>query len=304
MMEIYLSYIQNVRKLSDATVISYRKDLTVWFDYLQEWEISDLEIDKQIARSFIGQLSREGLASSSINRKISALKGYYDFLIKRKESPYNPFAGIKSMKLNRTLPVHLSDNEITKLVALTGDDFQGLRDRLLFELLYSTGCRVSEICNMKCHDLLKSSPIVRGKGGKDRWVFVGSEARKALNDYLPLRKERLKEKNNDSLILDTMGKAITARGIYYIIEKYILKAGLSKKVSPHTFRHSFATGMVNEGADIRVVQELLGHASISTTQIYTHTGIERLKKVYRKSHPHGKKKAPVGKSKMKIGESL
>ena len=289
MMEKYLKYIQNIRKLSDATVISYKKDLTVWFDYLEEWEILPKDVDKQIARSFIGQLSRDGLASSSINRKISALKGYYDFLIKRKETPYNPFAGIKSMKLNRTLPVHLTDQEISTLTALTGDDFQGLRDRLLFELLYSTGCRVSEICNMKCQDLLKSSPIVRGKGGKDRWVFVGSEARKALSDYLPYRNIRLKEKNNNYLILDTMGKAITARGIYYIIEKYIIRAGLSKKVSPHTFRHSFATGMVNEGADIRIVQELLGHSSISTTQIYTHTGIERLKQVYRKSHPHGKK---------------
>lgn len=290
MMDTYLKYIQNVRKLSDATIISYRKDLSVWFDYLKEWELLEREIDKQIARSFIGQLSREGLASSSINRKISALKGYYDFLIKRKMSPYNPFAGIKSMKLNRTLPVHLTDSEISELITLTGEDFQGTRDQLIFELLYSTGCRVSEICNMKCHDLLKSDPIVRGKGGKDRWVFVGCEARKALKEYLPLRGVRVRDKNNDFLILDAAGKTITARGIYYIIEKYILKSGFSKKVSPHTFRHSFATGLVNEGADIRVVQELLGHSSISTTQIYTHTGIEKLKQVYRKSHPHGKKK--------------
>jgi site-specific recombinase XerD len=302
MMDTYLKYIQNVRKLSDATVISYRKDLKVWFEYLQKWEIPESDVDVQIARSFIGQLSREGLASSSINRKISSLKGYYDFLIKRKESPYNPFAGIKSMKLNRTLPVHLSDQEISRLIALTGDDFKGVRDRLIFELLYSTGCRVSEICNMDCQDLLKSNPVVRGKGGKDRWVFIGSEARKALKDYLPLRKVKVQEKKDDSLILDAMGKAITARGIYYIIEKYIVKSGMSKKVSPHTFRHSFATGMVNEGADIRIVQELLGHSSISTTQIYTHTGIERLKQVYRKSHPHGKKN--TGDKVIKIGESL
>lgn len=303
MMNTYLTYIQNVRKLSDATVISYRKDLTVWFDYLEKWEVAASDIDQQIARSFIGQLSRDGLASSSINRKISALKGFYDFLIKRKESPYNPFAGIKSMKLNRTLPVHLTDQEISRLVELTGNDFKGVRDRMIFELLYSTGCRVSEICNMDCQDLLKSNPMVRGKGGKDRWVFVGSEARKALKEYLPLRTIRLKEKNNDTLILDAMGKSITARGIYYIIERYIVESGLSKKVSPHTFRHSFATEMVNEGADIRVVQELLGHASISTTQIYTHTGIERLKQVYRKSHPHGRKQ-PLKESTFKIGDPL
>ena len=295
MMEVYLEYIKNVRMLSEATVISYRKDLTVWFDYLDRWEITGKEIDKQITRSFIGELSRQGLASSSINRKISALKGYYDFLIKRKKSPYNPFAGIKSLKLNRTLPVHLTDREIGRLIALTGDDFIGVRDRVIFELLYSTGCRVSEICSMKCSDLLKSDPVVRGKGGKDRWVFVGSEARTALADYFPLRKSRLEDKNDDSLILDAVGKAITSRGIYFIIENYVINAGLSKKVSPHTCRHSFATGMINEGADIRVVQELLGHASISTTQIYTHTGIERLKQVYRRSHPHGKKE---------IGENL
>jgi len=288
MMEEYLKYLENVRKLSEATLTSYRKDLTVWFDYLEEWEIASGDVDKNIARSFIGQLSRDGLASSSINRKISSLKGYYDFLIKREASPYNPFAGIKSMKLNRTLPVHLSDREISRLIELTEEDFSGTRDRLLFELLYSTGCRVSEICNMKCNDLMNSHPVVRGKGGKDRWVFVGREARKALADYLPLRQERANDKKKDSLILDAAGNPITARGIYYIIEKYTLKAGFPKKVTPHTFRHSFATGLVNEGADIRVVQELLGHASISTTQIYTHTGIERLKQVYRRSHPHGR----------------
>ncbi|MCP4295561.1 MAG: tyrosine-type recombinase/integrase [Proteobacteria bacterium] len=303
MIEEYIDYISNIRKLSEATLVSYRKDLTVWFDYLDKWEIDSSGIDKHIARSFIGQLSRDGLASSSINRKISAMKGYYDYLIKRDKMPYNPFAGIKSMKLNRTLPVHLSDQEIGKLIALTGDDFTGVRDRLIFELLYSTGCRVSEICSMTCRDLLKSNPVVRGKGGKDRWVFVGGEARKAFTEYLVFRKKRLKDKNNDSLILDSAGKTITSRGIYFIIEGYVLKAGLSKKVSPHTFRHSFATGLVNEGADIRVVQELLGHSSISTTQIYTHTGIERLKQVYRRSHPHGKKKNP-GVEKSKIGENL
>lgn len=289
MMETYLQYLKNIKKLSEATLISYRKDLTVWFAFLREWEIPEGDIDKNIARSFIGQLSRDGLASSSINRKISSLKGYYDYLMRKKTVTYNPFAAIKSMKLNRTLPVHLSDSEIGKLIELTGDDFSGTRDRLLFELLYSTGCRVSEICNMKCHDLESSHPVVRGKGGKDRWVFVGREARKALVDYLPLRRENNKDKKNDILILDAAGKPITARGIYYIIEKYTLEAGFPKKVTPHTFRHSFATGLVNEGADIRVVQELLGHASLSTTQIYTHTGIERLKQVYRRSHPHGKK---------------
>jgi len=303
MMETYLEYIKNIRKLSLATIISYRKDLSVWFEYLNKWEIDEKAIDKQVTRSFIGELSRQGLASSSINRKISALKGYYDFLIKRKSILYNPFAGIKSMKLNRTLPVHLTDQEISRLIALTGDNFIGVRDRLILELLYSTGCRVSEICSMKCTDLLKSNPIVRGKGGKDRWVFVGSEARKALAEYLPLRNIRKKDGNNDFLILDAVGKPITSRGIYFIIENYVLKAGLSKKVSPHTFRHSFATGMMNEGADIRVVQELLGHSSISTTQIYTHTGIERLKQVYRKSHPHGKKKV-MKKSTAVIGENL
>ncbi|MCP4136495.1 MAG: tyrosine-type recombinase/integrase [bacterium] len=303
MIDTYLDYIKNIRKLSDATVVSYRKDLSVWFGYLERWEIDEAEIDKQIARSFVGELSRQGMASSSINRKISALKGFYDFLIKRGKSPYNPFAGIKSMKLNRTLPVHLTDQEIGVLIGLTKNDFIGLRDCLIFELLYSTGCRVSEICGMSCSDLLKSNPVVRGKGGKDRWIFVGREARKALNDYLPIRKVRLRKKDDDSLLLDILGKPITARGIYYIIENYIKKAGFSKKVSPHTFRHSFATGLVNEGADIRVVQELLGHSSISTTQIYTHTGIERLKQVYRKSHPHGKKKKEE-KSKVIIGENL
>jgi site-specific recombinase XerD len=173
-----------------------------------------------------------------------------------------------------------------------GEDFTAHRDRSLFEMLYSTGCRVSELCHLSVQSVDRNRILIRGKGGKERYVFIGEKARIALNDYLPLRKARLVQKGLQditALILDERGQGLTTRGVYYLLQKYMRKSGLNRKIGPHAFRHAFATEILNEGADIRVVQELLGHASLSTTQVYTHTGIERIRKVYRNAHPHGKR---------------
>jgi len=174
------------------------------------------------------------------------------------------------------------------------DSFWGLRDRVILELLYSTGCRISEIVDLDITevDFKGGNALIRGKGGRERLVFIGGPAMDVLKQYAALRDRYVRSQDNDAaraLILNKQGWRITARGIAYIIAKYVQQAGIAKRISPHTFRHTFATHLLDRGADIRMVQEMLGHSNLSTTQIYTHVGIDRLKKVYEKAHPHAKK---------------
>ncbi len=292
--EEYLNYLKNLRNYSSATVKAYSEDLQKFEAYLNAEGLDSDEPGTTAARRFISGLSADGMSKTSVNRIMSSLKGYYRYLIKRGYTDVNPFENIRSLKKNRTLPEYLFEAEIDSLLKLPGNDFAGLRDRFILELLYSTGCRVSEVSGAGLSDLdIKSKTLrVCGKGGKERIVYLGNEAMKALAGYLPLRNIRADKTDQDALnalLINVRGRRITQRGIALIIEKYIKVSGISKKVSPHTFRHSFATHLVDHGADIRMVQEMLGHESLSTTQIYTHMGIEKLRNVYRQAHPHAGK---------------
>ncbi|MDC7124029.1 MAG: tyrosine-type recombinase/integrase, partial [Spirochaetales bacterium] len=220
---------------------------------------------------------------------------YYKWLLLQGYIGFNPFDNIRSLKKQHKLPDYLFEKEIDALIALTGTGFTGIRDRFILELLYSTGCRVSEAVSINISDIdFKDHAIkVSGKGQKERIVFLGKRAMNCLEEYLALRNIRADKDDPDAvnaLLLNFRGARITQRGIAGIIEKYVSKSGIVKNVSPHTFRHSFATHLVEHGADIRVVQEMLGHESLSTTQIYTHMGIERLRDVYNQAHPHAEAK--------------
>ncbi len=289
----YDEYIRTLKGLSESTRKAYRNDINGWLDFLSTQDIRQEEAGRDDARLYISTLSMRQRSASTINRTLSSLKGYYGFLERRGSVAGNPFAAVRSMKKPAHLPVYLTNREVMILLDhIEGEGFGPSRDRALFELLYSTGCRVSELCSLKVEDAASERILIRGKGGKQRYVFIGPAAREALNDYLPLREERLKTKGLDAiraLILDEQGQGLTTRGVYYILQKYMRKSGLNRKIGPHAFRHAFATEVLNEGADIRVVQEMLGHASLSTTQVYTHTGIERIRQVYRNAHPHGKR---------------
>lgn len=289
----YGEYLLKVRSLAPRTVESYLNDLSAWEDFLATRERSLVDADRQLARAWLGLLSVRKMAGSSVNRRLSTLRGFYEYQLRQGSVTVNPFREVRNVKTGRKLPRHLSPLEIEKLLSLTGADFAGRRDRLLFELLFSTGCRVGELCALNVGQVRKGTILIRGKGDRDRYVFVGAAARQALEEYLPFRKERVAgdPDSQDALILDQRGKRLTPRGVYFLVEEYALKAGLSRRISPHAFRHSFATELLNEGADIRVVQELLGHVSLSTTQVYTHTGIERIRQVYRNAHPHAKRES-------------
>ncbi|MDC7236032.1 MAG: tyrosine-type recombinase/integrase [Spirochaetales bacterium] len=289
----YEQYIRNLKGLSESTLRAYSNDISSWIDFLNQQGIAVNEAGRDDARLYISTLSMRQLAASTINRSLSSLKSYYSFLEKRGDVEGNPFTAVRTMKKPAHLPVYLTNREVSILLDnVEGADFTACRDRALFELLYSTGCRVSELCHLSVESVASNRIMIRGKGGRQRYVFIGEKARQAVDDYLPFREERLIEKGLGgirALILDEQGKGLTTRGVYYILQKYMRKSGLSRKIGPHAFRHAFATEILNEGADIRVVQEMLGHASLSTTQVYTHTGIERIRQVYRDAHPHGRR---------------
>ncbi len=292
----WLEHLRDVRRLSEATIRSYGRDLAAWTAFLAENGMDESDAGQKEARAFMARMSSRHMAAATVNRRLSALKGYYEWRRRRLPGTTNPFIDSRTVKKGRKLPGYLTHEEIEMFIDRAGDDFPGLRDRALFELLYSTGCRVGEICSLNVRDVVSRQVRVLGKGNRERMVFIGSKAFAALDEYLALRLSHVSDDadSRQALMLDQQGKRLTTRGVYYIIRKYSALTGVSKKVTPHTFRHSFATHVLDEGADIRTVQEMLGHASLSTTQIYTHTGIERIKQVYRLSHPHARRTAEAG----------
>jgi len=299
-LKLFLEYLKTVRHFSEKSLTAYSRDIMEYQSFLEEKKWDEEELDTIRTRLFISYLSEKGLKVSSVNRILSSLRSYYRFKQQTGHSKHNPWEGFKGFKAAKALPSFLFEGEVEELMRLPENNFWGLRDRLIFELLYSTGCRVSELVALNLSELdLKGGKIkVAGKGGKERIVFIGRYAQNVLREYLLKRKYHLKVlKRNDShnfrnaLLFNRRGSRITERGVRFILNRYLsLPAGRSavngKRVSPHTLRHSFATHLLNRGADIRTVQELLGHSSLSTTQIYTHVGIETLKEVYRSAHPH------------------
>ena len=299
MLERYLQYLAHVRHLSANTLSAYRRDMELYFAFAQEQELTLAQMDAGNARSFVGYLSRRGLSSRSINRVLSAVRGYYRFLERVGEQAGNPFASIKGLKIDGRLPTFLFEEEIDQLLE-SGEpnDLWELRDLLILELLYSTGCRVSELAAASLTDLDFKGCTLRvvGKGNKERLVFIGKAAMKRLREYLLRRKAlRLGDAGGRrALLINRRGGRLTVRWIQTIIDRLFERSPLQKAATAHTFRHSFATHVLRGGADIRVVQELLGHASLSTTQVYTHLDMKRLQKVYGSAHPHATGRVPIG----------
>ena len=312
MLESYLKYLRYVRHFSPATLAAYDRDLRLYHRYLQESGLEGREPTASEARGFVGWLSGRGLSSRSINRTLSAVRGLFRFARVQAGKPGpNPFREVRSLKVPAHLPSFLLEQEVAGLVdgpaaALPGSagasasmprpaaSFWELRDRLILELLYATGCRVSELSSMNLTDLdLSARSIrVRGKGGRERVVFYGAPAAGVLKGYLQSRRALALAGGREAgkaLLINRRGQRITVRGIQGIVEKALRASGLPKPASPHTFRHSFATHLLARGRDIRKVQELLGHANLSSTQVYTHLDIEHLAEEYRLAHPHARR---------------
>ena len=291
MKDEYLNYLEAVRGLSENTRLAYGRDLDAWETFLAERGVALDQATSLQAGEFLRQLGKEGLSSRSVNRVLSCLRGFYRHLQRTGRTSAHPFTGIKSLKTPRRLPTFLFEKEIQSLLDHPRQGFQALRDRLLFEVLYSTGCRVSEVCSLNLSDVEgKTRFAVTGKGDKTRWVFLTPSAKAALEAYLPVRSARVEASDQDAavaLFLNSRGQRLGVRGVQKIVGRAAVRAGVSKTTTPHTLRHTFATHLSSEGMDVRVVQELLGHSRLETTQVYTHLSLDRLKDVMRAAHPHG-----------------
>ena len=286
MKDKFLDYLQNIKKYSDNTIINYEIDIDRYESFLKKNNKKINNIKYKDVLDFISYI-KDNHKSTSINRCLSSLRSYYNYLLKENIVDTNPFKLVNSMKKEKKLPEYFKYNEYVELVnSIDINSNLGIRNRCIFEVLLCTGCRCSELVNIKLCDIdLNNREIkVLGKGNKERIVYLGSYAIDSLNMYLGVRDE-LSKKDNKYLFVNHLGNKLTTRGIRDIIDKILLKSSLNLKITPHTFRHSFATMLLNEGCDLKSVQELLGHVSLSTTSIYTHVSNEELKRVYLHTNP-------------------
>lgn len=280
--DVFLNYIKN-KNYSNYTIDSYNKDLDNFYVYLNQNNTDIKKVNYKFLRGYLTVLYDKKYSKKTIARNISTLKSFFKYLKKQNIIESNPMNLIKTPKIDKKLPKFLNYDDLEKILSIPDTTtFLGKRNALILELLYSTGVRVSELVNIKLNDidLSEEKILILGKGNKERYVLFGSKAKEKILDYL-------KEKTDDSpyLIINRYGNKITDRGIRKILDSIILEASLSYKISPHTLRHTFATHMLDSGADIEIVKELLGHESLSTTQIYTHVTSESLKRVYSETHP-------------------
>ncbi len=284
----FLEYLENQKNYSKNTTKSYKNDLIQFINFLKEEKIFDFEnVEYDDFVKFIGKLKVSNFKEKTIARKVASIKSFYKFLISRKYIKKNPSLLIQSPKIPEKLPNFLTYKEILKILEIPyKDKWLYLRDKAIIELLYSTGIRVGELANLKINDINFVDELikVKGKGKKERMVPVGKIALNCLIEYI----EKRPNKKEEFVFLNKYGGRLTERSIERIIKKYSLIQGINKKVTPHTFRHTFATHLLDRGADLRFVQELLGHERITTTQIYTHLTIEKLKELYEKFHPRNK----------------
>lgn len=279
--EKYIRYLEIERNASAHTIFNYRRDLEEFKKFIGEAEIENL--DYLVIRKFLSALKERRLKNSSISRKLSCIRSFFKFLNREGLLKNDPSTAISSPKLERHLPIFLTEDEVTKLIeSPDAKEVFGLRDRAILETFYSTGMRISELVGLNIENIDFFGGVVKvmGKGKKERLVPIGDKALRIIREYINKNKQP-----PAAVFLNKNGKRITVRGVRLILDKYIRRTALREDVSPHSLRHSFATHLLNRGADLRSVQELLGHANLSTTQIYTHLTTEKLKSVYDKAHP-------------------
>jgi integrase/recombinase XerC len=298
----YLSYLGAVRGLSARTLEAYGDDLRMFANYCDNHGIDPENASSHEVRGFIADLSFERASAASVNRRLSSVRGFYRWLTKFRGRVDNPCDGgpgglIRNVKAPQTLPSLLWEDEMADFADLPDEKkmLWPARDKAMILTMYSAGLRISELVslNMKMMAANMESARITGKGGKERMVFFSEEARQAIHDYLPERDARIRilggaADKSGALFISAKGRPVSVPGVRWIIGQYAMVSGLGKNIHPHSFRHSFATHLVNAGCDVRVVQEMLGHARLSTTQRYSHVSIERLKKVYAKAHPHSR----------------
>jgi len=289
--DAYLQHLGAERGLSPRTLEAYGADLAAFRGYLEGVGVAAIEaVTPDHIRGFLQSLERRRLSPRSRARTLSAVRGLFKFLVRERVLSLSPAADVASPRLGQRLPRSLNREETAELLTAPADGLLARRDAAMLELVYAAGLRVSEVVGLRSEQVNLESGFLRvvGKGSKERVVPVGQSARDALVRYLnEARPALLRGRASSALFVTVLGKPMTRRWFLALVRKYALQAGVSGKVSPHTLRHAFATHLVDGGADLRAVQMMLGHADISTTQVYTHVARDRLREVHRKFHPRG-----------------
>lgn len=292
MKEKFLEKLKYEYNYSDFTINSYDYEITKFLNYLNDSKIDYRKINLDIIRNYLKYLDNLNYKKNSVSKNLSSLRSYYKFLIEENIISKNPFKNISNPKKDKKLPDFLNYEEINKIFeTIDVNTVLGLRNRCILEILYDTGIRVSELVNLKINNIDFSNKTINifGKGKKERIVYYGDYLQEILEKYINTsRKELLNKKATEYLILNNNGSKITTRGVEYIVDKIVNEAAIKHKISPHVLRHTFATHMLNGGADIKSIQQLLGHESLSTTGIYTHITNDVLRQEYLKNHPRSK----------------
>jgi len=288
LLDQFINYIRVERGLSNNTVEAYSRDLLLFFQFLEERELLLVKVSQDNLREYVSTLGT-GLSARSVARNISAIKTFFRFLVSEGKIKSSPARLLETPRISRRLPGPLSQQEVERLLSQPDPNSpKGQRDHAMFEILYATGLRVSELVNLKISNINLEAGYIRtvGKGSKERIVPIGDKAIEAVKEYLSIgRFQVIKGRNSPYIFLNSRGHPMTRQGFWKIIKKYGKEAGIKQKVTPHSIRHSFATHLLEAGADLRSVQVMLGHTDISTTQIYTHVTRERLKELHEKCHP-------------------
>ena len=290
----FIDYIKNEKNYSEYTVKNYETDLVLFINFLTKEHIDNInDINYKIIRLYLQELYNKKYSKKTISRHISSLRSFFKYLLKEAVIKTNPTILITNPKEDKKLPQFLYYSEVETILSIPNRNIPfGQRDALILELLYSTGIRVGELVNIKISDINMYNETIKilGKGNKERYVLYGNVCKDVLDLYLQNGRNKIASNvTNDYLLLNKNGEHLTDRGIRLIIDKIINQGSIKKHISPHVLRHTFATHMLNEGADLKTVQELLGHANLATTQVYTHISNERLRSVYLNSHPRAKK---------------
>jgi integrase/recombinase XerC len=291
-LKLFIEYLQIEKNYSQYTIVCYQRDIEQFFEFMNEQGIHHLhEVTYNDVRLYLTKLYEQKQSSRSISRKISSLRSFYKFLLREKKVKENPFALAALPKKEQKIPNFLYEQELESLFYVNDVNTAiGQRNQALLELLYATGVRVSECCHIQLSDIdfSVSTILIHGKGNKQRYVPFGRFAKEALERYIHHGRRELLQKAKTVhayLFVNARGNPLTPRGVRYILDEIVKKAALTQNISPHVLRHTFATHLLNEGADMRTVQELLGHAHLSSTQVYTHVTKDRLRHIYLHTHP-------------------
>ncbi len=287
----FCDYVSFKNNLKQNTIIAYKSDLKIFLSWISNNNNKFSDVDRVVINNYLASRLDSGVSVSTIQRIITCIKSFYLFLYENNFIQSNPAQLIDNPKKRRKLPIIISENEIEALLSCPNTDTSsGMRDKCMLELLYSSGLRISELLNIKVHQIAhdKSFLKIKGKGDKERLVPIGSSAMSSLLTYIDTFRCNIKNIDNvEMLFIKETGAVISRQECWKMIKKYALASNINKKISPHNLRHAFATHLLNNGADLRTVQMLLGHASLSTTQIYTHIAKDRLVKFHQKYHPRG-----------------